>query len=57
METHKDPHKGTPKKINPRNKIAISPLLKKGHAHQSKKDYNREKEKEKLKDALSQDYK
>ena len=53
METHKGAHK----KIKPRNKIALSPLLKKGHAHQSKQDYNREKEKEKLKDALSQDYK
>lgn len=56
MEKHKDREKDH-KTIKPRNKIALSPLLKKGHVHQSDKDYNRQKEKEKLKEALSQDNK
>ncbi|WP_424947611.1 hypothetical protein [Candidatus Spongiihabitans sp.] len=55
METPKSPHNGAHKKIKPRNKIALSPLLKKDHAHQSNKDYNRQKEKDKLKAALSHD--
>jgi len=35
--------------MKPRNKTATSPLMKKGHAHKSKKDYDRKREKEKLK--------
>ncbi len=36
-----------------RNTTATDPRLKKGHAHKSKKDYNRKEEKQKLKDELS----
>ena len=39
-------------KMKPRNKTAISPLLKKGHAHTSKKDYDRKREKLALKKEL-----
>jgi hypothetical protein len=40
--------------IKSRNKTAISPLLKKGHAHRTSKDYNRQREKQALKKELSQ---
>lgn len=40
------------KKIAPRNPTATDPLLKKGHAHRSKKDYDRRLEKQKLKHEL-----
>ncbi len=33
----------------PRNPSATDPRLKKGHAHRSKKDYDRRQEKQKLK--------
>ena len=38
--------------MKPRNKTATSPLMKKGHAHKSKKDYDRKREKVKLKKEL-----
>jgi len=38
--------------MKPRNKTAISPLMKKGHAHKSKKDYDRKREKAELKKAI-----
>jgi hypothetical protein len=36
-----------------RNTTATDPRLQKGHAHKSKKDYNRKEEKKKLKEELS----
>lgn len=36
----------------PRNPTATDPRLKKGHAHRSKKDYDRKLEKQKLKREL-----
>lgn len=33
----------------PRNPVARSPLMKKGHAHLSDRDYNRPREKSRLK--------
>ena len=35
--------------MKPRNKTATSALMKKGHAHKSKKDYDRKREKAELK--------
>jgi len=45
------------KKIKPRNKTALSPLLKKGHAHRTSKDYNRQKAKRVLKKEIARDLK
>jgi len=39
--------------MKPRNTTATDPRLKKGHAHKSKKDYDRKQEKQKAKDALA----
>ncbi len=38
--------------MKPRNKTAISPLMKKGHVHKSKKDYDRKLEKDKLREEI-----
>jgi hypothetical protein len=38
--------------MKPRNKPATSPLMKKGHAHKSIKDYDRKREKLKLKSEI-----
>jgi hypothetical protein len=43
--------------IKPRNKNAVSPLLKKGHVHRTSKDYNRQKQKQALKQEISRDLK
>jgi len=48
---------GTQKKIKPRNKTALSPLLKKDHAHRTSKDYNRQKAKRALKREIARDLK
>ena len=36
-----------------RNKVATNPLLKKGHAHKSVKDYDRKKSKKQIRDELN----
>ena len=38
--------------MKPRNTTARDPRLKKGHAHKSKKDYDRKEQKKKLKEEL-----
>lgn len=40
--------------MKPRNKTATSPLLKKGHAHRSKKDYDRKRDKVGLQKEIKQ---
>lgn len=40
------------KKPKPRNKTAIDPLLSKGHAHKSPKDYDRKREKRVLEKSI-----
>lgn len=37
----------------PRNPTATDPRLKKGHAHKSRKDYDRKAQKKQLKDAVA----
>ena len=39
--------------MKPRNETATDPRLKKGHAHKSKKDYDRKQQKKDLKKMVS----
>ena len=41
-----------PGTTKPRNRSATSPLLKKGHIHPSDRDYNRNREKRRLRDEV-----
>ena len=42
------------KQLKPKNKAAINPILKKGHAHKSVKDYDRKKAKQETKKILDE---